>query len=45
MIVPGDGDRAPSISNSHQVVELELYSEPVHSFLDLGAIPSVISDK
>ena len=43
--VAGEGDRSPSLTNRHQVVELEVYSEAVYGLLDSGAVPNVMSDK
>ena len=40
-----EGDHGPSTPNSHQVVELVVYSEAVYGLLDSGAIPNVMSDK
>ena len=43
--VAGEGDRAPSTPNHHQVVELAVYFEAIYGLLDSGAIPNVMSDK
>ena len=44
MNIAGEGERGTSPQNSHQVVELAVYSEAVYGLLDSGAIPNVMSD-
>ena len=45
MNVAGEGDRGPSPSNRHQVVESAVYSEAFYGLLESAAIRSATSDK